>query len=161
MPHYNSSTRQRVADINQGLRVDRAAATLPQGASDDLFTIAGGSVLVLGLLGEVTTIIGGANATHLEFSPDAATLADNDLCDSATALDINGDVVGTLYTITGTATDDLVDSGTDGWVIYTLANPLFMSEGAIELHCAGSVTGEIKWSIWYVPLEEGAYIAAA
>lgn len=161
MPNYNLSTRQSIADINQGIRVDRATATLPQGAADDLFTVAGGRVLVLGLLGEVTTIIGGANATHLEFSPDAATLADNDLCDSATALDINGDVVGTLYTITGTATDDLVDSGTTGWVVYTLASPLFMTEGSVELHCAGSVTGAVKWSIWYVPLDDGAYIEAA
>lgn len=161
MAYYNQSTRERVADINQGIRVDRDSATLPQGAADDLFTIAGGNVLVLGILGEVTTPIGGANDTNLEFSPDAATLNDGDLCDGTTPLDIDADVVGTLYTITGTITDDMVDSGDTGLLAYTLASPLFMVPGSIELHCAGSVTGEIKWSIWYVPLDDGAYIEAA
>jgi hypothetical protein len=159
MPSYNLSTRQSIADINQGIRVDRATAALPQTGQYDLFTVAGGRVLVLGILGEVTTVIQTqANATNLEFNPTAATLADSDLC---TGLDISADVVGTLYTIDGTAANAMVDSGTDGWVAYTLASPLFMAPGAIELHCAASNTGSVKWSIWYIPLDDGAYIEAA
>ena len=159
MATYNLSTRGRIADINQGIRVDRATANLPQAGEYDLFTVAGGNVLVLGILGEVTTVIETqANNTNLEFSPDAATLADNDLC---AVLNITADVVGTLYTIDGTAANALVDSGTNGWVAYTLASPLFLVPGAIELHCVASNSGQVKWSIWYVPLDEGAYIVAA
>lgn len=159
MPHYNSSTRQRVADIEAGLRVDRATATLPQTGQYDIFTVAGGMVKVLGILGEVTTVIQTQlNNTNLEFNPSAATLADSDLC---AALDISADVIGTLYTIDGTAGSAMVDSGTTGFLIHTLAQPLYMSEGAIELHCSASSTGAVKWSIWYVPLEDGSYIAAA
>jgi hypothetical protein len=159
MPSYNLSTRQSIADINQGIRVDRATANLPQTGQDDLFTVAGGRVLVLGILGEVTTVIQTqANNTNLEFSPDAATLSDNDLC---AVLDISADAVGTMYTIDGTAGNAMVDSGTNGWVAYTLASPLFLAEGSIELHCAASNTGQVKWSIWYVPLDDGAYIEAA
>jgi hypothetical protein len=159
MPNYNQSTRGAIADIGAGLRVDRATATLPQTGQYDLFTVAGGMVKVLGILGEVTTVIENqTNNTNLEFNPAAATLADSDLC---ATLDISADVVGTLYTITGTAANAMVDSGTTGFLIHTLAQPLYMSEGAIELHCSASNTGSVKWSIWYVPLEEGAYVEAA
>ena len=159
MGNYNQSTREAVADINHGIRVDRAAATLPQTGQYDLFTVSGGMVKVLGILGEVTTVIQTqANNTNIEFNPTAATLADSDLC---AVLDISADVVGTLYTIDGTAGNAMVDSGTTGFLIHTLAQPIYMSEGAIELHCAASNTGEVKWSIWYVPLEPGAKIEAA
>jgi hypothetical protein len=159
MAFYNLSARTAIADINQGIRVDRAAADLPQTTNYDLFTVAGGNVLLLGILGEVTTVIETqANNTNLEFSPTAATLADSDLC---AVLDITADVVGTLYTIDGTAANAMVDSGTDGWVAYTLASPLFLVPGAIELHCAASNDGQVKWTCWYVPLDPGAYIVAA
>jgi hypothetical protein len=157
MATYNLSTRGRIADINQGIRVDRATANLPQAGHHDIYTVAGGNVLLLGILGEVTTIIGGANNTNLEFNPTAATLALNDLC---AVNDINGDVVGSLYTIDGTAGNPLVNTGTTGWAVYTLASPIFMVPGDIELHCVGSVTGQVKWSLWYVPLDEGAYVVA-
>ena len=159
MPNYNQSTRDTLGDMELGIRVDRATATLPQTGQYDLFTIAGGAVKVLGILGEVTTVIQTqANNTNLEFNPAAATLADSDLC---AVLDISADPVGCLYTIDGTAGNAMVDSGTTGFLIHTLAQPLYMSEGAIELHCAASNTGSVKWTIWYVPLEEGAYIEAA
>jgi hypothetical protein len=159
MPSYNLSTRGSIADINQGLRVDRATANLPQTGQYDLFTVGGGRVLLLGLIGEVTTVIETqANNTNLEFNPDAATLADSDLC---AVLDITGDVVGTLYSITGTAANAMVDSGTTGFLAYTLASPRFMTPGKIELHCAASNTGQVKWSVWYIPVDDGAYIEAA
>ena len=159
MPNYNQSTRQSLADIGLGMRVDRATATLPQTGQGNLFTVAGGMVKVTGLLGEVTTVIETqANNTNLEFNPAAATLADSDLC---AALNITADVVGTLYTITGTAANAMVDSGTTGFLIHTLAQPLYLSEGIIELHCAASNDGSVKWSIWYVPAEDGAYVTAA
>jgi hypothetical protein len=158
MATYNLSTRGRIADIKQGIRVDRATANLPQTTFGNLFTVAGGNVLLLGILGEVTTVIETqANNTNLEFLPAAATLARNDL---SAALNISADVVGTLYAITGTAANAMVDSGTAGWLTYTLAAPLFLVPGNIELHCAASNTGQVKWSVWYVPLNDGAYIEA-
>jgi hypothetical protein len=159
MPSYNLSTRGRIADLNQGIRVDRPTANLPQTTFGNLFTVAGGNVLLLGILGEVTTVIETqANNTNLEFTPTAATLAQNDLC---AVLNITADVVGTLYTMDGTAANALVDSGTTGWLIYTLAAPLFLVPGNIELHCADSNSGQVKWTCWYVPLEPTAYVVAA
>jgi len=57
MPNYNASTRQAIADIGVGLRVDRATAALPATTSDVLFTVSGGRVIVDLILGEVTTVI--------------------------------------------------------------------------------------------------------
>ena len=107
------------------------------------------------LLREVTTLIGGANATNLEFLPTCVTGARNDLC---AQLDINGDVIGTIYSITGTAANAMVDSAATFWTIQR--TPIILAPGTIELHCAGSVTGAIAWTVWYYPLEPGAYVAA-
>ena len=57
MPNYNLSTRQRVADLVTGLRVDKAAISIAAASTKSLFTVAGGNVLVLGLVGEVTVVI--------------------------------------------------------------------------------------------------------
>jgi hypothetical protein len=155
MPNYNQSARRVLGDIGFGLRVERAAADLPATTSDDLFTIYNGKVQLY-IVGEVTTVIETqANNTNLEFLPTAATGARNDLC---AVLDITADVVGTQYTIDGTAGNAMIDSGTTGWHIKR--TPLILAPGTIELHCAATNTGQVKWTVWYVPLEGGAYVAA-
>ncbi len=155
MPYYNQNTRQRLADISAGIRVDRATDTLPQTDSEALFTVVGGKCLVLGIVGEVTTIIQTqANNTKLIATPTVGTATD--IC---AALDISADEVGCLYGITGTATDAMVgaDAGHTVWP----ASPIVVNAGTIDLDCAASNTGSVAWSIWYLPLEDGAYIEAA
>ncbi len=141
-----------------GLRVDRATAALPQTAAAAIFTISTGLVAVTAIYGEVTTVIQPqANATKLTFDP-TATGATQDL--SAT-LDITADAVGTMYSITGTPATALADSLNFVSSNKMLAAPLVLKPGGILLDCAASNTGAGKWSIWYVPLEAGASIAAA
>ncbi len=155
MPHYNSSTRQRVADINLGLRVDRATATLPQTTAAAIFTIIGGTVAITGIVGEVTTVIQTqANDTKLTANPTTGTSVD--LC---AALDITADEAGCLYGITGTPANALV--GTNAGFGPLPAARLVINIGTIDLDCAASNTGSVKWSIFYIPLEDGAYIEAA
>lgn len=141
-----------------GTQVDRATDTLPQTTDEALFTITGGRVAILGIVGEVTTVIQTqANNTKLKFNP-TATGADTDLC---AVLDITADAVGTLYSITGTPATALQD----GLLLITsnkfLAAPLILSEGDIELDCAASNTGSVAWTLWYVPLDDGAVVTAA
>jgi hypothetical protein len=38
---------------------------------------------------------------------------------------------------------------------------MVVAAGTIDLDCAASNTGSVKWSIWYVPLDDGAYVEAA
>jgi hypothetical protein len=155
MPNYNASTRQAIADIGVGLRVDRATAALPATTSDVLFTVSGGRVIVDLILGEVTTVIEDQeNNTNLEANPTTGTATD--IC---TALDIADHEAGTLYTVSGTAATAM-QSGSSGSVIGQAA-PFIVAEGDIELHCAATNTGSVKWSIWYRPLDAGAYVTAA
>lgn len=143
-------------ELTTGIRVDRATDTLPQTTDEALFTITGGRVLVVGLVGEVTTVIQTqANNTKIKFNPDA-TGADQDLC---AVLDITADAVGELYTISGTVGDAMRSDLLIGNAMLT--SPLLLSEGAIELDCAASNTGSVSWSVIYVPWDTGAEIAAA
>lgn len=145
-----------VRAITQGILVSRATAALPQTTDEALFTVAGGRVLILGLVGEVTTVIQTqANNTKVKSNP-TATGADQDLC---AVLDISADAVGELYTISGTVGDAMRSDLLVGNPI--LQDALVVSAGDIELDCAASNTGSVKWDLIYVPLDNGASVAAA
>lgn len=146
----------QVRAITQGILVSRATATLPQTGDDTLFTVSGGRVLLVGLLGEVTTVIETqANATLVKLNP-TATGATQDLCG---ALDITADAVGEMYTISGTVGDTMRSDLLIGNPI--LQDPIVLSEGDIDLECAASNTGSVAWDLIYVPLDTGAAVAAA
>ena len=144
-----------VRKITTGLAVERAAALPPQGAREDIFTITGGRVLLKQIIGEVTTAVGNvANATKLEFNPSDA--ARGDMSDT---VDIDNDAVGTIYGITGTAATAMVKATN---VLVAQAAAQILKPGVIELNCAGaSVTGAIKWTVVYVPIDDGAYVETA
>jgi hypothetical protein len=155
MPYYNQSTRNVIASTILGMRVDRATATLPQTTAGAIFTVAGGAVAITAILGEVTTIIQNqANNTKLTANPTTGTSVD--IC---TVLDIANDEVGSFYSVSTFVTGALV-GGTAGAALLPDA-PVAVNIGTIDLDCAASNTGAIKWSIWYIPLEDGAYISAA
>ena len=141
-----------------GVKVQRATATLPQTAAGALFTITGGKVLITSLVGEVTTVIQTqADATKLTFDPTDAG-ATQDL--SAT-LDITADAVGTLYSLTGTPATAMQDALNFLPSNKVLAQPLVLKPGSILLDCAASNTGSVKWDLTYIPLDNGASVAAA
>lgn len=142
-----------------GVRVEKPTATLPQTADGALFTVTGGRVLITSLVGEVTTVIQTqVNNTKLKFNPDA-TGSDVDLC---AVLDISADAVGTLYSITGTFATAMQSANVLAVPSNAmLAQPVILSEGAIELDCAASNTGSVGWTLTYIPLDDGAAVAAA
>ena len=137
-----------------GLRVEKAALAITAISTKALFTITG-RVQVRQIVGEVTTIIQAqANAGKLVFNPDGAG-ADTDLC---ATLELNGDAVGLHYGITGTIADAMIDGVQQ---VKGQVAPLILEAGSIGLNTAASSTGAIKWTIWYVPLSDGAGIVAA
>lgn len=139
----------------EGSKVDRATATLPQSAAGTLFTVTGGRVLVTSIVGEVTTVIQTqANNTKLQSVPTTGSTVD--LC---AVLDISAKEVGCLFGITGLFSDALVGSNAGATV--APRNAVVVPIGAIKLNCAASNTGSVKWSITYVPLDNGASVAAA
>lgn len=129
----------------------RATATLPASTSKPIFAITG-KVLITHLLGEVTTVIQAqANATKLTTVPNGGSAAD--LCATN---DINADAVASYYTITGLAASAMINDTTAAGI--KVANPFVLAAGTINLSCAATNTGSIKWTIGFVPLESGATI---
>ena len=134
-------------------RVSRATAALPQTTAETLVTITGGRVILANIIGEVTTVIQTqADNTKLVFNPTEAG-ASTDIC---AVLNITAKAVGTLFSITGTVATAL-QSGL--WLTTTMATPLILSEGTIDLDCAASNTGSVQWDVYYHPLDEGATVA--
>ena len=139
-----------------GAKVDRPTAALPQTATGTLFNVTGGRVLVTSITGQVTTSIQAqANAIKLVATPSGAG-AVNDLC---ATVDVNGLAAGGLVTITGLAGDVAVKSTGGG--ASGQRNPIVVAPGAIGLNTAASNTGSMKWTLTYVPLDDGASVSAA
>ena len=139
-----------------GVPVTKATATLPAGTAGALFTVAGGRVLVTSIVGEVTTVIQTqANNTKLTANPTTGSSVD--MC---AVLDITADEVGCLYGITGTPADALV--GTDAGLTIGMGNKgIVVNAGTIDLDCAATNSGSVKWTLHYVPIDSGATVVSS
>ena len=157
MPSYNQSTRLRVVDIGYGLRCEATTNPIVTG-QNAVFNIIGGRVLLVDLVGIVTADL---QAAALLLHWDADMDIGGDAALSIDSADLTGDVVGTQYLMPAAAGGAMtVPAGGAylklfpqiGWVLNT---------GALDLHASASRTGGIKWTVWYYPLDDGAYIQAA
>lgn len=142
------------AALRLGVKVSRAAAALPQTAQEALFNVVGGRVVLLAIIGEVTTVIQ-TQADNAKLISNPTTGPDADLCAN---LDITADAVGTLYGISGTFGDAMVGSG---GAAPMPARPVVIPEGTIDLNTSANNTGAIKWDLYWFPLDPGAYVEAA
>lgn len=138
--------------------VELQTATLPQTADAAMFRITGGKVRILEIVGEVTTLIQNQqNNTKIKHNPSGVG-NDVDLC---AVLDIAADAVGTLYAITGDFSDAMVDGL---WSLETdelmEKRGIILGPGDIELDCAASNTGSVKWTVTWEPLDAGGNVAA-
>jgi hypothetical protein len=139
-----------------GTKVDRAAAAVPTSAADQaLFTITGGRVIITSIIGEVTVVIGGTTPSMKLIANPTAAGTSSDIC---SAVAITADAVGNLYgvaTVGGALTvlESVSGTPTQGIVV---------KAGTIDCNIsAADSTGSIKWSLTYVPLDDGASVAAA
>lgn len=131
--------------------VTRATGTLAQTGTKPLFVVTG-RVLLIYLLGEITTVIQTqADATKLTKTNLAGTTSD--MCATN---DITADAVGSYYTITGTAANAMVNAATSPAGL--IATPVTVDAGTINMNCAASNTGSVKWTLLYLPLEPGAVV---
>ena len=148
--------RQKVTEQVLGFKVERATATPPATTTDEIFAVVGGKVLVTALIGEVTTAIQNQTCNlKVTHNPDTGTSAD-----VASNLDIANDEIGTLYIVEGDGTALVgVNAGT-GWPTGTTRGWI-ANTGAIDIETGATNTGSIKWTIFYVPIDAGAYIEAA
>ena len=143
-----------LANAVYGIRVDRASATLPATTQTEYFHVYNGRCLVTMLVGEVTTVVQ-AQACNTSWESNPTTGTTNAMC---AVLDITGCEAGTLFSITGTVGDAMI-KGSSGAVKGQLA-PVVVAVGGLELKTSATNTGATKWSLFYLPLDDGAYIAA-
>ena len=157
-------------ELALGIRIDKSSSLI---ADDDLFTVVGQVMLNL-IMGEVTTVTdGGATTVLLNEKTDSIPL-----CKATT---ITSDAVGELYVLTGQpeallngagnpvlkvgAASALHDDTVDRSPVIT---PIIFGLGGgvlgsltIETTQTGVDTGVILWSLFYIPMEDGAYVEAA
>lgn len=139
--------------MNYGRNVARAAAVLPATTNQTIFTIAGGRILVTGLVGEVTTVMTGTatNVKVTSVSTTSSIASDMTANTAVTSL-----AVGALYSISGVA----ATAGTTGSAV-AKNNELILPIGLIRITTDATNTGAMKWILTYVPLDPGASVAAA
>ena len=155
--HYNDSARAGLLNRLLGVRVDRAAAALPGGTSGAIFTISNGVVLMTAILGEWVGAASGACNLKITANPTLATAVDTDLCAVAAVATCD---IGSLLSIDGTPANALLAPHV-GAVELQTPTGIFLQEGTLDLDASTTITGNVKWSIWYIPAEEGAIVTAA
>lgn len=138
-----------------GQTTERATA-LP--ATGNLFTVAGGRIMVKQLIGELTAACdANATATRIVATPTAGTA--RDMC---AALDIASYAIGDLLGITGINTDAMIPPATGG-AVEGQTMGVIVKPGVINMIVAapGQVTGSVRWTLKWVPIDTAASVVAA
>jgi len=146
---------RQLLNINQGIPVFRPATTLPQTTAFAIFNIVGGRVLMTGIAGRITVILGAVGNMGLEENPTAGT---TELICAVVAAGTYaaGDMVG----ITGVAATAMQPAATGGIPAMTTRG-VVLRVGTLDWRLSGSSTGEIEWRVTYIPIDDGAYMTVA
>lgn len=135
-----------------GFKVERAAATLPATGTQTIFNVTGGRILLTTLVGESVTATG-ATATTITVnavgSINAITTA------LATATDFTSKTAGTEF-----AFSTLGGAATVGGA-FNQNNETVVTPGTIQLVTSATNTGTVKWTLMFIPLDDGATVTAA
>lgn len=140
-----------------GATVQRAAALLPQTAQAAIFNVVGGKVLVTSLVGEVVVATPATvNTLKVTGNPTAGTDVDWTSATSTASKE-----AGSVITLAATAGGALVVANAGGG--NAVAPTGYVAQiGTLDLVTSGSAaTGTIKWTLTYVPIDDGAYVTAA
>lgn len=155
MTNLNQSQIDALTLTRLGIRVDRATATLPQTTASAIFTISGGRVIAFLILGQVTTVIQTqANNAKLTSVPTAGSSVDICAVKDITALEVGGKLV-----VNGVFATALTQANAGAIIAETV--PVILDPGSLKLDCAASNTGSVKWSLWYLPVDDGGTVIAA
>lgn len=152
MPNYDLNTIGAYTKYVKGIRVDREIAGIADGA---LFLVVNGPVQLNLLYGIVTNTVGAAIHFHMDYVADLAT---GNFAMNVESADFTTDAIGTVYILPATAAGAITTDGGGGLQLFR--NPFILQPGHIWLDADATVTGTIKWSLFYVPLIEGAYVEA-
>ena len=160
---YDKTTDSLEAQADELERCVTKSLTSIVNGNNNLFVVAGGPIQIIEIIGIVTTTAIEAKSCLINYNMDPTTPAgDTVFGTDGTALEINGDAVGALYTWDGVIANDL--TATDNGVALGVAAPtLIVPAGSLELAVvvATSATGQIDFYLRYKPLVPGAIVTAA
>lgn len=156
MPPINESQRNVAQLFYLGIHVAKAAIALPQTGTSHLFQVIGGRVLVTLLFGEVTTAIQNSDPqAKITSTPTTGSAVDVGATVDISSLEIGGFITcegdGTAL-IKGNAGAGLPGTGQGKWIC-----PI----GYIDLITGASKTGNVKFDMFYFPIDDGAYVVSA
>ena len=157
--NISSDTAERIADMVVGCRVDRAAA-VTSGGAETIFTVAGGNILLTGLYGEIMVAIDAAATLAINYDADAKLVALEDTALGSVSADPNTYVAGRMVylPIEGGA---MTFTAAGGACPIDVAPIMILPPGHFDLTSGAATTlGTIRWSMWYIPLEAGAYVVS-
>lgn len=155
MPNLVQSQIDAAQLLLMGVHVARATATLPQNATQHLFTVTG-SVIINLMVGRVTVAIQSSDpVAKITSTPGAGSAVDVASTVTLASLEIGG-----WIGVSGDGTALVVNN--HGASLLG-AKPCFflVDTGTIDLITTASKTGSVKWDLWYVPLDDGAFVVAA
>lgn len=141
-----------------GTKVEEPAAVLPATATAHIFTVSGGRVVVTGLVGQCTTVCS-ATATTLSVgvTPTTGTASTTGLC---TASAVTSAEVGSLVSLPQVKGALLANTVAGGAVQVNGSDGYVVEPGTIDITTSATNTGAFKWTLTYVPLDDGAVVTA-
>lgn len=154
MPPTNQSQKDAGAIFAFGTKVSKASTAYTSTIAQTLFTITGGRVWVKLFMATVTTIHG---ATTLNIKTATAPTAGTAVALS-TDTDTNALEAGATLYVPGTGGATIKANG--GVVLAGTAPAGFIaSTGTITFTPSATTTGATTWDLWYIPIDDGAYVA--
>lgn len=138
-----------------GKAISTGAQIVTGGSVANIFTITGGPIEVVALVGEVTTAVS-ANPCAMKLIMDPTAGADTDMC---ATVDIDGFVINSWISLDGTILNAAVQAipGAALPLGIGMDIPLILPPGTIDMNLANNnpTTGAITWYLRYKPLVTG------
>lgn len=157
MPATTQQQRDSAKLFSLGIQVSKAAATLPGTTTQNIFTVAGGRVWIVALVGEVTTVIQ-TQACNLKVTSVPTT---GSAVDIASNLNISAFEAGAILVVEGDGTALIGTSAGAGFAPALNALPFIIPIGTLRIETSATNTGATKWDLFYFPLDDGAYVVSA
>lgn len=157
MASFLKGEQQRL--LHLGNKVEEPAAVLPATGTAHLFTVSGGRVAITGLVGQCTTVCSAtATTVSVGMTPAVGTAS---VASLATATAITSKEVGTLVSLPSGAPGALVVGANAGGAGQVQGPGGYVVQpGTVDIVTSATNTGAFKWTLTYVPLDDGASVTA-
>ncbi len=153
--------RQEFAQSQAPVTVTKTLTTIVNG-NNNLFTVAGGPVKVIEIIGYVATEIEGKSCL-INYNFDPTTPAtDTAFGTDGTALEANAAAVGSLLTWNGVVANDIIKTANGVALGCPTTSGIILPPGSLELAAvvSTSATGAITFYVRYIPLDTDSTVTA-